>query len=117
MTQGAYSSGTTAALTISTELQVITITTAGTYQFKVGLNNMAGGGTPDILIFRPYEKLLSGDAAPGALLDELTVHQGVGTGLAWLSKPYGFAFSGTFALVQTGGTGRAYAWQVFQYAP
>ncbi len=106
--------GTTSALTINTETTLgSAITSAGTYQLKLDLSNLAGGATPDILELRVYSKTLSGDTK--ALIDIWTL---VGAELvAIIYTPiYPELYYLEFTLKQIQGTGRTFKYNILQLA-
>lgn len=107
-------SGTTSALTLNSETTLgSAITSAGTYQLKLNLENIAGGATPDILELRVYSKTLSGDSEE--LIDIWTL---VGAQVVPIiyTPPYPELYYLEFTLKQTQGTGRTFKWNILRLA-
>lgn len=101
------SSGTQSA-TVSTEHTLLDTATAGDYQLKVNLSNLAAG---DIVELRMYDKVLSGDAYGVVFSAVYTDAQGT-DGEICVSPPLMMPNGGKFTLKQTAGTGRSFKWVV-----
>lgn len=101
------SSGTQSA-TVTTEHTLLDTATAGDYQFKVNLVNMANG---DVLELRIYDKVLSADGYGVAFSAVYTDAQGTDGEIA-VSPPLMMPNGGKFTLKQTAGTGRSFKWVV-----
>jgi hypothetical protein len=107
-------SGTTSALTINSETTLgSAVTSAGTYQLKLNVGNLAGGATPDILELRVYSKTLSGDTKE---LIDIWTFVGVQNVPIIYTPPYPELYYLEFSLKQTQGTGRAFKWNTLKLA-
>jgi hypothetical protein len=101
------SSGTQTA-TLTTEHTLLDTPDAGSYALLADLNNLANGETVELLI---YAKVLSGGTYRVGFRRAYTNAQ---------DKPFSQSFpvmapnGAKFTLRQTGGTGRAFPWNVVQ---
>lgn len=94
--------------TLTTEHSLATITTAGVYQLRVDLANLADGET---LRLRAKTKVRS--SSSGKLEWEAYFAHTQNEANA-VSPPIVSVHSVEFTLTQTGGTGRAFEWSVVQ---
>jgi len=96
---------------IGTEHVLATITTANVFELDVELVNMAGGTTPDILEIREYGKVRAADTE--RLIKVYTI-VGAQTELQFKTIARISPHHVKYTLKQTQGTGRAFAWAVYQ---
>lgn len=97
----------TQTATINTEHTLGTsVTAAGTYVLEVDTTNMANG---DVLELRAKTKVLTGGTEKQYLL---ATYANVQTDVVKMSIPVPSAYSISFTLKQTAGTGRAFDWNI-----
>jgi hypothetical protein len=101
----------TATLTTEHTLSGAAITGAKSLVLTVNTKNLANGETLEL---RVYQKVETGDAG-GATADELcyaAVYVNDQPNPVKISPPLISAYSATFTLTQTGGTGRAFPFRI-----
>ena len=96
--------------TLTTEHTLATITSAGTYQLGVDLDNLANDETLELRI---YVKLRS--ASSSKMVFYAVYKHDQGTNVIVLSPPVPAPFEFKATLEQNGGTGRSYDWSIYEY--
>ena len=111
------SSGTQSA-TVGTEHTLATVTSTKVCVLEVNLANMVDGTTPDEVVLRIYDDVLTGDTDQLLWSAQFVGKQGdaaasaAGGEVLVMSDPIPIAFSAKFTLTQTAGTSRTFKWSV-----
>lgn len=105
------SSGSTSC-TLSTDVSLVVITTAGVYELHVDTNPLVDGET---LLLIVIEKVLTGSTARE--VDRMTIAQNAQGSPIIVDRPRSCLFSLEYKLRQEGGTARTIDWSVTQLSP
>lgn len=93
-----------------TETTLWSTTSAGTYQLALDPGNLQGGATPDILEIHVYHKIRASSPSKTRLSPPFVL---VGAqAVNFLSFPYAEPHYLEFAVRQTQGTNRQFAWSI-----